>query len=133
MASIEIKTPTPKEPKLPLLIKVIATAMSLFQLFTGIYQLTAMNQRVIHVTFGLVLIFLLYGWNSRRKTSISWDGYCLAGLTLGLGLYVLCTWFTKVGHMGMAPPVYDIGPSASFFWLFARRGPGARWAGCFPS
>ena len=108
MASIEIKTPTPKEPKLPLLIKIIATAMSLFQLFTGIYQLTAMNQRVIHVTFGLVLIFLLYGWNSRRKTSISWDGYCLAGLTLGLGVYVLCTWFTKVGHMGMAPHVYEL-------------------------
>jgi TRAP transporter 4TM/12TM fusion protein len=108
MASIEIKPPTPEAPKFPLLIKIIAIAMSLFQLFTGIYQLTAMNQRVIHVTFALILIYLLYGWKMRRKTSISWDGYCLAGLSLGLGLYVLFTWFTKVGHMGMAPPVYEL-------------------------
>ncbi len=114
-ATLEVEQP--KAPQLPMLIRLIAIAMSLFQLYTGVFQMTAMNQRVTHVTFGLVLIFLLYGWKHEKKKKISWDGYLLAGIVLALGIYVLCTWFTKVGNMGMSPPFYQLVLGAIFILL----------------
>ena len=107
-AEAKLEIGKPKSPQFPLLIRLIAVAMSLFQLYTGVFQMTAMNQRVTHVTFGLVLIFLIYGWKHQKKDKISWDGYLLAGVVLALGIYVLCTWFTKVGNMGMSPPFYQL-------------------------
>ncbi|MBN1102997.1 MAG: TRAP transporter permease [Deltaproteobacteria bacterium] len=95
-------------PSVPTLIRVIAIAMSLFQLCTGIYQLTAMNQRVTHVTFALMLIFLLYGFRQEKCQRIAWHGYLLAGISLVLGVYVLCTWFTKIGEIGMSPPWHEL-------------------------
>ena len=77
--------PTPSVAKSPVLIRVIAITMSLFQLYTGIFQLTAMNQRVIHVTFALVLIFLAYGFDQKKKTCIAWHGYLMAGAALLMG------------------------------------------------
>ncbi len=94
--------------KIPLLVRVIAIAMSLFQLYTGLFQLTAMNQRVTHVTFALVLIFLYYGFRQEKREKIAWHGYLLAGLSLFLGIYVLTTWFKKIGQIGMAPPVHEL-------------------------
>ncbi|MGD8561018.1 MAG: TRAP transporter permease [Desulfarculaceae bacterium] len=108
MALVQTAADDQPKPQIPMLIRLIAIAMSLFHLYTGVFQLTAMNQRVTHVTFALVMIFLLYDWKQRKLKKITWDGYLLAGLVLGLGIYVLCTWFTKVGHMGLAPPVYEI-------------------------
>ena len=104
---MEIKTETNK-PRIPMLIRIIAVAMSLYQLYTGIFQLTAMNQRVTHVTFALVLIFLYYGFDQGKRKRIAWHGYLLAGLSLAMGAYVLCTWFTKIGECGMCPPVYEL-------------------------
>ena len=97
-----------KKPPIPILIRVIAVAMSLYQLYTGLFQLTAMNQRVTHVTFGLVLIFLYYGFDQRKKTQIAWHGYLMAIVALGMGTYVLTTWFTKVGACGMRPPWHEL-------------------------
>ena len=96
------------QPKIPLLIKGIALSMSLFQLFTGIFQLTAMNQRVIHVTFGLVLIFLLYDFRQKKNKKITWDGTVLAGISLFFGIYVFSTWFKKIGAIGMATPIHEL-------------------------
>ncbi len=116
-ATAPTKIDEPQAPSFPWLIRLIAIAMSLFQLYTGLFQMTAMNQRVTHVTFALVLIFLLYGWKHQKKEKISWDGYLLAGVVLALGVYVLCTWFTKVGNMGMAPPFYQLVLGAIFILL----------------
>ncbi len=96
------------KPKIPMLIKGIALSMSLFQLFTGIFQLTAMNQRVIHVTFGLVLIFLLYDFRQKKNKKITWDGTVLAGISLFFGIYVFSTWFKKIGAIGMATPIHEL-------------------------
>ncbi|MDD2604579.1 MAG: TRAP transporter permease [Desulfobacterales bacterium] len=108
---------TPEKPRIPMLIRVLAVSMSLYQLFTGLFQLTAMNQRVTHVTFALVLIFLYYGFDQKKKQQISWHGYLLAAVALGLGAYVLCTWFTKVGACGMAPPWYELALGTIFLLL----------------
>ena len=97
-----------KKPPIPMLVRVLAVAMSLYQLYTGIFQLTAMNQRVTHVTFGLILIFLYYGFDQKKKTRIAWHGYLAAALALGMGIYVLTTWFTKVGACGMRPPWHEL-------------------------
>ena len=106
-----------KKPHIPMLIRVIAVAMSVYQLFTGIFQLTAMNQRVTHVTLALVLIFLSYGFDQKKKQRISWHGYLLAAVSLGLGIYVLTTWFTKVGACGMAPPWHELALGTVFLLL----------------
>ncbi len=82
--------------------------MSLFQLYTGLFQLTAMNQRVTHVTLALVLIFLVYGFDQKKKTRIAWHGYLLAGVALLMGIYVLANWFKKIGAIGMSPPWYEL-------------------------
>ncbi|MCG8566224.1 MAG: TRAP transporter fused permease subunit, partial [Desulfobacterales bacterium] len=95
-------------PEIPVLIKAIALAMSLFQLCTGVFQLTAMNQRVIHVTFGLVLIFLFYDFRQNKNKKITWDGACLAGLSLFFGIYIFSTWFKKIGAIGMGTPIHEL-------------------------
>ncbi|RLB05154.1 MAG: C4-dicarboxylate ABC transporter permease [Deltaproteobacteria bacterium] len=95
--------------KSALLVRYIAIAFSLFQLYTGIFQFTAMNQRVPHVIFAYILIFLLYPIKTHgRKDCISWDGYLFALISLGIGLYVLSTWFKKIGAIGMAIPWYEL-------------------------
>ncbi|MBW2040304.1 MAG: TRAP transporter permease, partial [Deltaproteobacteria bacterium] len=75
----------------------------------GIFQFTAMNQRVPHVIFACILIFLLYPMKIRGKEDrISWDGYLFALISLAIGLYVLLTWFKKIGAIGMAIPWYEM-------------------------
>ena len=100
--------------EIPMLIRLLAIAMSLYQLYTGIFQLTAMNQRVTHVTFALVLIFLLYGFDQKKREKIAWHGYLMAGISLALGIYVLCTWFKKIGQIGMCPPGYELAMGTVF-------------------
>lgn len=98
----------PPAQRTPWLVRTLAIAMSLFQLYTGLFQLTAMNQRVTHVTLALVLIFLVYGFDQKKKTRIAWHGYLLAGVALLMGIYVLANWFKKIGAIGMSPPWYEL-------------------------
>ncbi len=113
---MEISSNTQKPP-IPVLVRVIAVAMSLYQLYTGIFQLTAMNQRVTHVSFALILIFLYYGFDQKKKERIAWHGYLMALTALGLGIYVLTTWFTKVGECGMRPPWHELALGTVFLLL----------------
>jgi TRAP-type uncharacterized transport system fused permease subunit len=56
------------------LVRLIAIGMSLFQLYTGYFQFTAMNQRVPHVCLGYILIFLVYPLGKKsRKDRLSID------------------------------------------------------------
>jgi TRAP transporter 4TM/12TM fusion protein len=113
---MEIRVEPPKR-HVPVPVKIIAVVMSLFQLYTGIFQLTAMNQRVTHVTFALVLVYLFYGFDQRKKEKISWHGYLVAGTALALGIYVLATWFKKIGEIGMSPPGYELAMGTVFLLL----------------
>ncbi|MBW1972175.1 MAG: TRAP transporter permease [Deltaproteobacteria bacterium] len=91
------------------LVRFIAVGMSIFQLYTGIFQLTAMNQRVPHVTLGFILIFLVYPFRKKSpKDRLTWDGIIFASIILFIGFYVLFTWFKKVGQIGMEPPLYEL-------------------------
>ena len=91
------------------LVRWIAVGMSLFQLYTGYFQFTAMNQRVPHVTLGFILIFLVYPYGKKgRKDRLSIDSIVAASIILICGVYVLFTWFTKMGEMGLEPPMYEL-------------------------
>ena len=97
-----------QENNIPKYISVIAILMSLFHLYTGYFLLTAMNQRVIHVVFALVLIYLYYDWKQEKKLRLSISGIIFAGTSIFIGGYILNTWFTKAGQAGLAPPMQEI-------------------------
>lgn len=75
-----------------LLVSLIAIAFSLFQLYTALFGvLDAMVQRAIHLSFGLVLIFLLYPFHrgSDRRKLQWWDAiFALLGAVTPLYLVV---------------------------------------------
>lgn len=91
------------------LVRWIAIGMSLFQLYTGYFQFTAMNQRVPHVALGFILIFLVYPMSSKsRKDRLSLDSVIAASIILICGVYVMFTWFRKMGAMGLEVPLYEL-------------------------
>ena len=91
------------------LVRWIAIGMSLFQLYTGYFQFTAMNQRVPHVALGFMLIFLVYPMSSKsRKDRLSLDSVIAASIILICGVYVMFTWFRKMGAMGLEVPLYEL-------------------------
>ena len=91
------------------MVRWIAIAMSTFHLYTGLYQLTAMNQRVTHVTFGLILIFLIFPIGKKgKKDRFTWDAVLFAAMALFIGVYVLLNWFRKIGQIGLEPPLYEL-------------------------
>ncbi|MBW1858137.1 MAG: TRAP transporter permease [Deltaproteobacteria bacterium] len=115
------------------LVRWIAIGMSLFQLYTGYFQFTAMNQRVPHVTLGFILIFLVYPISKRsRKDRLSIDSVITASIILTCGVYVMFNWFRKMGAMGLEPPLHELIMGGIFIILLiegTRRALG--WA--FPS
>jgi TRAP transporter 4TM/12TM fusion protein len=115
------------------LVRWIAIGMSLFHLYTGYFQFTAMNQRVPHVTLGFILIFLLYPMGKKSRTDrLSIDSIIGAGIILVCGVYVLLNWFKKMGVMGLEPPLHELIMGGIFIILLiegTRRALG--WA--FPS
>jgi len=115
------------------LVRWIAIGMSLFQLYTGYFQFTAMNQRVPHVALGFILIFLVYPMSKKsRMDRLSAESVIGASVILISGVYVLFSWFKKMGAMGLAPPLHELIIGGIFIILLiegTRRALG--WA--FPS
>jgi TRAP transporter 4TM/12TM fusion protein len=70
---------------------VVAVVFSLFHLYTaGTGPLTAFEQRVIHLGFGLIMVFLLRAPSrepSRLRTIANWI-FCLCALAAGAYLYI---------------------------------------------
>ncbi|MBI5605695.1 MAG: TRAP transporter permease [Deltaproteobacteria bacterium] len=75
-----------------LAVAVIAICMSLFHLYTaGFRQFPAMQQRVAHLAFAMMLVFLLYPSVKEDKPAskfFSWVDILLVVASLLLGLYV---------------------------------------------
>ncbi len=91
------------------LVRWIAIGMSLFHLYTGYFQFTAMNQRVPHVVLGFILIFLTYPMRKgSRKDRLSLDSIIAAAIIFVSGIYVLFSWFKKMGAMGLEPPLHEL-------------------------
>ena len=77
--------------KLKLLVSIVAIAMTCFQFYTaGFGILEPMKQRLLHITFALVLIFLLYPASKKnRGKPTGWCDYCLALVSIYPLVHVL--------------------------------------------
>lgn len=90
---------------------IIAIAMSLFQIYTaGIQQLPAMQQRSIHLGFGLILVFLLLPLQKTFRgryagVTLATD-YLLVLLSAFISLYVLLEYENIVSREG-SPSIID--------------------------
>ena len=117
-------------PLIMALTRWLAIGLSLFQLYTGIFQLSAMNQRVPHVCVGVVLIFLIYPFRKAgRRHRAGVTSLLIAAAVALIGAYVLLNWFRKVGVAGEALPVHELIMGALLIVLLieaARRAVG--WA-----
>ena len=72
-----------------LIVTIIAVAMSVFQFYSaGFRMLPAMQHRAIHLSFALVLTFLLYPRTKLQIQKISIIDYLLVLLSISIGLYL---------------------------------------------
>lgn len=83
------------------IITVIAVAMSLFHLYTaGFGVLEAIKQRSLHLTFVLVLIFMLYPATKKSpKNMITLIDSIMIGLSLFVGTYIV-TQYDAIANRG---------------------------------
>jgi len=90
------------------LINIIAISFSIFHIYTGYFQLEAMEQRIIHLMFGYCLIFLVYGFNGRKDNKkMNVFDTILSLVYVGISLYFLATWHTRADNVGLALPLID--------------------------
>jgi TRAP transporter 4TM/12TM fusion protein len=92
---------------LALIVTAIAIAMSLFHLYTaGFGVLEAIKQRSIHLTFVLVLVFLLYPANRKSpKNSVTPFDICLAALAIYVGIYLMTQYDALANRGGVTMPM----------------------------
>jgi TRAP transporter 4TM/12TM fusion protein len=88
------------------LVMAISIALVLFHTFTaGITMPTAFLQRGIHLTFVLVLSFLMIPFRKRPDKKISLIDWFFAFLSLASGLYITVFYEDILYRMGMLTPV----------------------------
>lgn len=90
------------------LINIIALCFSMFHIYTGYFQLQAMDQRVIHLLFGYCLIFLVYGFNGEKDfKKINVIDFVFSITYVGISFYFLLTWSTRAQMVGLPLPTID--------------------------
>jgi TRAP transporter 4TM/12TM fusion protein len=73
-----------------LMVTIIAISMSIFQFYSaGFRMLPAMQHRAIHLSFALVLSFLIYPRSKVQTKRISIIDYLLVLLSIAIGLYLV--------------------------------------------
>lgn len=90
------------------LVKIIAICFSIFQIYTGYFQLQAMNQRIFHLAFGYCLIFLIYNFNGKEDfKKINVIDIILAVTYVAISIYFLFTWENRAANVGLPLPPMD--------------------------
>lgn len=105
------------------LVSAIAIGLSLFQLYTSWYPLESIKQRAVHLTFILVLAFLLYpGSKGKGARRIAWiDWFLAAAAVVSVG-YMVVRWTSIVERNGwLLPYEYAIGAVGMVLVLEAAR------------
>ena len=113
------------------MITIIAIAMSIFHLYTaGVRPYPAMQQRATHLTFVLMLIFLLFPLKKSDQESKPLASYyldlLLVFLSLFIGAYVMLEY--EGFPPGRAHPISSIRSLASRPWFLLQRRQDASWA-----
>lgn len=100
---------TPLGRVVQVLVRAIAVAFSLFQIYAAYAALDPIMVRVAHVTFGFMLIFLVYGPRGRmRPRLLSFDGILLAACVLLIAIYVVQNFHKRAFEVGAEPPILDL-------------------------
>ena len=89
------------------LVAFICIAMSLFHLYTaGFGVLEAIKQRNIHLTFCLVLSFLMYPSGPKGGANrITWWDWILVGLSVAVGSYLMIIYDALANRGGVTEPM----------------------------
>jgi TRAP-type uncharacterized transport system fused permease subunit len=88
------------------IVSIIAVAFALFHIYAGGFRpLVAYEQRTVHLTFALVLTFLLHPF--RKGEKITWVEICLAAVSAGTGGYLFIEADQITGRMGI-PSAFDL-------------------------
>jgi TRAP-type uncharacterized transport system fused permease subunit len=90
------------------IVRAIAIAFSLFQLYVAYWPLDPIYQRIIHIAFGFGLIFLVHPSFGRSGRVMTWDGLLLAGLVLAISAYALDNFHARAWDVGAEPPLLDL-------------------------
>lgn len=86
-----------------LTVGAIAVAFSLFQLYTALFGvLDAAIQRAVHLSFGLLLVFLLYPTGRRSdRRRIRWWDVAVALIAAGMPVYIIVFYKDLVNRAGL--------------------------------
>jgi len=92
-------------------VTVTAIVMSLFQIYTaGVQQLPAMQQRSVHLCFGLILVFLIMPLKNRLGNNFSWlcslVDYACIFFSIFIGTYVIVD-YENISMRAGIPNVMD--------------------------
>ncbi|WP_216830324.1 TRAP transporter permease [Alkalihalobacterium elongatum] len=94
-------------PWLKRIVTVIAVSFSLYQLYaTGISSLPAIQHRAIHLSFALLLIFILYPVGKGDRKKIPWFDIAPIVASVGIGLYIVVNYMELIYRAG-APNTMD--------------------------
>ena len=90
-------------------LKLVAIAMSIFQLYTGFYgELSGAKQLSVHLTFAMILCFLLYPHSKKAaRHKIAVIDIALAVIAGGASLYMFLNYEHVVYSVGN-PAIYDL-------------------------
>lgn len=79
--------------KLALLVSIVAISLSLFHLYVAGFGLPGIGSKtflIIHLTFGIVLVFLIFPIRKGLKQkTIPWYDFILSFISLGVGIYLI--------------------------------------------
>lgn len=91
-----------------IVVSAVAVIWCLFQIVTGLMPMEIIFQRAIHITFALVLVFLMFSFAGKKQDRISLHGWVLAAIVVMISVYVLNTWEGRAEQIGQAPPIHEI-------------------------
>lgn len=109
MATVTRKAYLAHHRGIPGVIAIVAAALVLFQLYTGLFGgLDAFKQRTIHLGFGLLLVFLLSLQRTKDKWATKWLNLVFVLASIAVTLYPLLRydWITAERFSLITPLTY---------------------------
>jgi TRAP transporter 4TM/12TM fusion protein len=90
-----------------ILVTIIAVTFSLYQLYSaGVSSLPAMQHRAIHLSFALLLVFLLYPTGKKDRNRFPWWDILTVGGSISIGAYITINYMELIYRQG-APTIMD--------------------------
>jgi TRAP transporter 4TM/12TM fusion protein len=83
------------------IISILAISFCVFQIYTGFSPLYAMDQRIIHVMCGFVLLFLVYNFRGQKVQEKLRPVDCFFAIVFtAISIFFLLTWRERASQIG---------------------------------